>query len=108
MRCRGDAYSDLLQVYTSGPFFGFAADKKGPRIITLLGAIALGTGYCGLCWAYSAATSHDTPISLIVIFSYLTGLGSSAGSTAGLNAVARIFPAETVSAMVVSTRFCSS
>lgn len=52
-----------------------------------MGACLLGVGYAGLAWAFA----NGAKLWMLILFSWFTGLGSCAGNTAGLNAVARAF-----------------
>lgn len=60
----------------------------------------LGLGYLGLFWSYETgdpeSPESSVPLPLLALFSFITGLGSALGSTAGLNAVARAFVPATV------------
>lgn len=91
----------IIQVYLTGPFFGYLADRRGPRSLLFAGAVLLGIGYFGLFWSYESGdpSSHHTavPMPLLALFSFSTGLGSALGNTAGLNSVARAFVPATVS-----------
>lgn len=95
-----------MQVYLTGPFFGYLADRKGPRALLFAGATLLGLGYFGLFWSYESGGSstpsphHENttvPLPLLGFFSLCTGIGSALGNTAGLNSVARTFVPATVS-----------
>lgn len=108
----------MIQVYLTGPFFGYLADRKGPRSLLFAGSILLGIGYFGLFWSYEngggaleggigkagneasnleeAVRRDGVPMPLLALFSFMTGLGSALGNTAGLNSVARAFVPATV------------
>ena len=84
------AASGNIGVYLTGPLWGLYADKKGARELLYVGACLLGLGYAGLAWSYS----NGAKLWVLMLFSWFTGLGSCAGNTAGLNAVARAFSPE--------------
>ena len=84
------AASGNIGVYLTGPLWGLYADKKGARVLLYVGACLLGVGYSGLAWAFS----NGAKLWVLMLFSWFTGLGSCAGNTAGLNAVARAFSPE--------------
>jgi len=79
----------------TGPLFGWIVDKYGPRTPIAAGGVSLGLGYLGLYYGYQHTDPHALPIPVLASFSFLTGLGSSAGMIAGLNAVALTFTQKT-------------
>lgn len=82
-------------VYMTGPLFGWIVDKFGPRVPIAAGGVSLGLGYLGLYYGYQHTDPYALPIPVLASFSFLTGLGSSAGMIAGLNAVALTFTQQT-------------
>lgn len=82
--------SGNLGVYLISPISGRLVDKTGQRIPLLLSAITLLTGYFGLHIAYEQAWQNGAI--LMCIFSFLTGIGSSLGNSAALNACAKAHP----------------
>ena len=86
----------MVQVYASGPLLGYVADTQGARVLTFAGSLIIGIGYLGLLWGYQTADRHIAPLGLLAAFSFCTGLGSNAGTTAAMNAVAKVFAPETV------------
>lgn len=84
------AASGNIGVYLTGPLWGLYADKKGARELLYVGACLLGVGYCGLAYSFS----NGAKLWMLMLYSWFTGLGSCAGNTAGLNAVARAFSSE--------------
>jgi len=83
---------------------GWMADRSGPRAIVFAGGILLGLGYFGLYYSYLNTDPHQVFLPILAFWSFCTGLGSCAGMTAGLNAVAKSFAAETVSRSVQPLR----
>lgn len=82
--------SGNLGVYLISPLSGRLVDKTGQRIPLLLAAIALFLGYYGLHAAYE--DSWQNSARLLCTFSFLTGIGSSLGNSAALNACAKSHP----------------
>lgn len=72
------------------PFSGKLVDKTGQRIPLVISAFALFIGYYGLHVAYIQGWDHSAPI--LCLFSLLTGVGSSLGNSAALNACAKSYP----------------
>lgn len=72
------------------PFSGKLVDKTGQRPALLLSGTALFTGYYGLHLAYVGGWDHSA--GLLCVFSFLTGVGSSLGNSAALNACAKSYP----------------
>lgn len=72
------------------PFSGKLVDKTGQRPALLLSGTTLFLGYYGLHLAYVGGWDHSA--GLLCIFSFLTGIGSSLGNSAALNACAKSFP----------------
>jgi MFS family permease len=91
-------------VYLTGPLWGLYADTRGARTLLLVGAALLGFGYGGLALSYSAGAK----LWMLALYSFCTGLGSCAGNTAGLNAVARCFTPETVRLAVCRPSGCGT
>lgn len=82
--------SGNLGVYLVSPFSGRLVDKTGQRIPLLLSAIFLFFGYLGLHTAFEQAWQERAI--LMCLFSSLTGIGSSLGNSAVLNACAKAHP----------------
>lgn len=90
-----------MGVSTSGFVWGRIVDHKGPRIPLFSASILLLIGYMGLKQMYddgvgTAATVSTLHLILLVVCSIMTGLGSSAGICAAMNATAKSFPSTAV------------
>ncbi|KAF8121388.1 major facilitator superfamily domain-containing protein [Boletus edulis] len=83
--------------YTSGPVWGRIVDRKGPRIPLIGASICLLVGYLGIKRMYddgigSAATVSPLHLALLVVCSFMTGLGGNAGLSAAMNTTTKSFP----------------
>lgn len=89
----------------SGPALGWLADRKGPRILYLVGFFSYLFGYGNLSRIYgrfaaessATASSASSLIPVMLLSHALAGLGSCCAITAGVNAIARSCSAESVS-----------
>ncbi|KAF8120704.1 major facilitator superfamily domain-containing protein [Boletus edulis] len=86
-----------MGVYTSGPVWGRIVDHKGPRIPLIGASICLLVGYLGIKRMYddgigNAATVSPLHLALLVVCSFMTGLGGNAGLGAAMNTTAKSFP----------------
>ncbi|CCG81024.1 Putative uncharacterized protein [Taphrina deformans PYCC 5710] len=84
--------SGNLGVYLISPFAGKLVDKTGQRLALLLSSLSLFSGYYGLHWLYVNATKGSVNPVTLCFYSFLTGVGSSLGNSATLNACAKSFP----------------
>lgn len=84
--------SGNLGVYLMSPVSGRLVDATGQRLPLLLSSLALFLGYYGLHGAYTLGQEH-TSSTFLCLCSALTGIGSSLGNSAALNACAKSFPA---------------
>ncbi|KAF8839373.1 MFS general substrate transporter [Paxillus ammoniavirescens] len=86
-----------MGVSVSGPVWGRIVDIKGPHI-PLIGAFTLLLiGYSGIKKVYDDGIGYATTVStlhfaVLVLFGFMTGLGSIAGMAASLNTTAKSFP----------------
>lgn len=90
-----------MGVYTSGPVWGRIVDRKGPRIPLIGASICLFVGYIGIRQMYDdgigdGATVSPLHLVLLVMCSFMTGLGGNAGLGAAMNTTAKSFPASAV------------
>lgn len=83
-----------MGVYISGPVWGLMVDKGGPRTNLLSGAVLLFVGYAGIRAFYLGQIPYTGTASLwlLCFFTFLTGCGSSAGLSGGLNTAAKARP----------------
>ncbi|KAJ9212871.1 hypothetical protein DTO166G4_5528 [Paecilomyces variotii] len=80
-----------LGMYASGVPLGVMIDGRGPRLAIFLGALAVGVGYYPLHVAYEKGQG-SIAMPLLLIFAFLTGLGSCSGFSAAIKTVASNFP----------------
>ncbi|KAF8550215.1 MFS general substrate transporter [Imleria badia] len=93
-----------------GPVWGRIVDRKGPRIPLIGASICLFVGYLGIKQMYDdgigdGATVSPLHLVLLVMCSFMTGLGGNAGSAAAVNTTAKSFPASaraTTTGLVIS------
>jgi MFS family permease len=86
----------------STPFLGKLADSTGPRLCLSLAFILLLTGYFGIATVYDGSQGNTEPVGsgtllTLVLFEFMTGIGSSAGYTAAFGTLVRSFPDHIVS-----------
>ncbi|CED85214.1 Major facilitator superfamily domain, general substrate transporter [Phaffia rhodozyma] len=83
-----------LGVYSVGPLWGLIVDSRGPKLNLLSAAVLLLVGYSGIRAFFIKAIPYTGSGSLIILSlaSFLTGAGSGAGLSGGLNSVAKSFP----------------
>ncbi|THU96907.1 MFS general substrate transporter [Dendrothele bispora CBS 962.96] len=85
-------------VYLSGPFWGSIVDKRGPRIPLLSAFLLLLIGYSGIRLIYDGGipeSSQSLPtilLGLLIMFSFMTGMGGNAGLASAINSTAKSFP----------------
>ncbi|KAH0832921.1 major facilitator superfamily domain-containing protein [Lanmaoa asiatica] len=84
-------------VSISGLVWGRIIDSKGPRIPFISAAICLLVGYLGIKQMYDDGIGNDATVStlhlvLLVVCSFMTGSGGSAGAGAAINMTAKSFP----------------
>ncbi|KAF9782320.1 major facilitator superfamily domain-containing protein [Thelephora terrestris] len=89
--------SGNLGVYGSAPFVGKLADSRGPRLSLTLSFFLLLTGYLGIRAVYDASEDNTKPagggtLFTLILFEFLSGMGSDAGYFSALKTVARSFP----------------
>jgi MFS family permease len=101
--------SSAVGVYGSAPFVGKLADSRGPRLSLTLSFFLLLTGYLGIRAVYDASEDNAKPagggtLFALILFEFLSGMGSDAGYFSALKTVARSFPNKIVSLSSGSTR----
>ena len=77
-------------MYLVSPLCGHLVDRTGQRIALALAGLCLFIGYYGLHVAYLQAWEHQAP--WLCLLSFMTGVGSSLGNSAVLNACAKSYP----------------
>jgi MFS family permease len=92
----------LVGVYMTGPFVGRIVDAKGPRPLLIAAFIFLLSGYSGIRGIFDAGLGDATKLSklhlvLLVVCSFITGVGAHAGMASAMNTTARTFPDHFVS-----------
>ncbi|KAL2872839.1 putative MFS transporter [Aspergillus lucknowensis] len=78
-------------MYACGIPLGLVTDTRGPRLTTLIGAVALGLGYFPLHLAYNGGQG-SMAVFFMAFFSFLTGFGSSSAFGASIKTAATNFP----------------
>lgn len=86
----------------SGPILGKLADSRGPRPSLALSFVLLLAGYLGIKALYDASGGNAEPaggdtLLALILFEFLSGVGSEAGYCAALNVVMKSFPDRIVS-----------
>ncbi|KAL2794722.1 major facilitator superfamily domain-containing protein [Aspergillus keveii] len=80
-----------LGMYACGIPMGLLTDNRGPRLTTLIGAVALGLGYFPLHLAYKGGQG-SMAVFFLSVFSFLTGFGSCSAFGASIKTAATNFP----------------
>lgn len=80
-----------LGMYVSGVPFGMMVDRKGPRWGVAIGAILLGGGYYAIAQAY-ANDPGTFSVSVLCLFSFLTGAGSASAFSGSIKTAALNYP----------------
>ncbi|KAL4820144.1 major facilitator superfamily domain-containing protein [Aspergillus spinulosporus] len=80
-----------LGMYACGVPMGLLTDNRGPRLTTLIGAVALGLGYFPLHLAYNGGQG-SMGVFFLSFFSFLTGFGSCSAFGASIKTAATNFP----------------
>jgi hypothetical protein len=86
----------------SGPVLGRIVDTKGPRPLLIAAFIFLLSGYTGIRGIFDAGLGKEEELSrlrfvLIVMCSFLSGVGGHAGMASAMNTTAKNFPDKLVS-----------
>lgn len=89
-------------MYISGPFLGKIADAKGPRPLLIAAFILLLSGYSGIRSIFDAGLGEEKYLStlrliILVLCSFLSGVGGHAGMASAMNTTAKNFPDHMVS-----------
>ncbi|KAI3610638.1 mfs transporter [Moniliophthora roreri] len=85
-------------LYLSGPFWGKIVDSHGPKAPLLSAFVLHLVGYSGIRAIYDRGLPEGTKslshlmIFLLVLCSFMTGVGGNAGMCSGINTTARSFP----------------
>ncbi|KAH7916644.1 major facilitator superfamily domain-containing protein [Hygrophoropsis aurantiaca] len=82
-------------VYSSGPVWGRILDAKGSRIPLAGAFICLLFGYFGIRHIFDAGADpylSSLSLGVLIICSFMTGLGGNAGLGAAINTTAKSFP----------------
>ncbi|KAL3474924.1 major facilitator superfamily domain-containing protein [Aspergillus californicus] len=80
-----------LGMYACGVPMGLLTDNRGPRLTTLIGAVALGLGYFPLHLAYNGGEG-SMGVFFLSFFCFLTGFGSCSAFGASIKTAATNFP----------------
>ncbi|KAF5374217.1 hypothetical protein D9758_004666 [Tetrapyrgos nigripes] len=92
------ALAGNVGVYLSSPVWGLVVDRFGPKPNMFTGFCFLLAGYTGIRVIYDTGLPSSTSalptviFLLLVMFSFMTGVGGNAGFSAALNATAKTFP----------------
>ncbi|KAK7459439.1 hypothetical protein VKT23_009420, partial [Stygiomarasmius scandens] len=92
------ALAGNIGVYLSSPAWGMLVDRFGPKPNLFIGFCLLLVGYSGIRVIYDTGLPHSTTslptaiFLLLVLFSFMTGVGGNGGFSAALNATAKSFP----------------
>ncbi|GLB43770.1 putative nodulin-like [Lyophyllum shimeji] len=87
-----------LGVYGSAPLWGRIVDARGPKILLASAFALLLIGYSGIRWILdagipaSSTTISASTFSLLVLCSFMTGVGGNAGLIGSVNSTAKTFP----------------
>ena len=85
---------------TSGPYWGYIVDARGPRILLACAFFLLFTAYSGTRYIFDIGSQVDKAptgiVILLIVFAYMIGAGGHAGLTSGINATAKTFPDKAV------------
>ena len=89
-------------MYISGPFLGKIVDAKGPRPLLITAFILLLSGYSGIRGIFDAGLGEEKELStlrliILVLCSFLSGVGGHAGMASAMNTTAKNFPDHMVS-----------
>ncbi|KAH9963274.1 major facilitator superfamily domain-containing protein [Russula dissimulans] len=100
------AVAGNIGVYMSGPVWGKIADTRGPRLLLIVGFITLLSGYSGIRGIFDAGLGNATELSrprlvLLILCSFITGIGGNSSMAAAMNTTAKNFP-DHLRAMAVS------
>ena len=102
----------IVGVYGTAPFWGRVVDQRGPRILLIMGFIALLLGYNGMRHFYDAGLPEGkTDMSTLsflalVVCSFMTGAGGNGGLASVMNATAKSWPDSAVSSSDHSRLSC--
>ncbi|KAI1792544.1 MFS general substrate transporter [Ganoderma leucocontextum] len=86
-----------IGVYGTAPIWGGIVDRKGPRIMMVIGFFALLSGYLGIRSFYDSGlpdgeTINLIPFCVLFFFGFLTGVGGNGGLVGAMNATAKSWP----------------
>ncbi|KAI0301892.1 major facilitator superfamily domain-containing protein [Multifurca ochricompacta] len=91
------AVAGNVGMYTSGPFWGPVVDARGPRPLLVAAFILLLSGYSGIRGLFDAGLGNAAELSqlrlvILIMCSFLTGVGGNAGMSSAVNVTAKSFP----------------
>lgn len=91
-----------MGVYSTAPFLGRLVDLKGPRGLLSAAFVLLLVGYLGIRQIFISGGVGDGQLHvvgfwLLVICSYMTGVGGNGGFSSAVNTTAKSFPDHVVS-----------
>ena len=91
-----------MGVYSTAPFLGRVVDLKGPRGLLSAAFVLLLVGYLGIRQIFIDGGAkdgqlHEVGFWLLVICSYMTGVGGNGGLASAVNITAKSFPDRVVS-----------
>jgi len=86
----------------SGPILGIIVDARGPRPLLIASFIFLLSGYSGIRGIFDAGLGKGEVLSrlrlvLLVLCSFISGVGGHAGMASAMNTTAKNFPDNLVS-----------
>lgn len=102
LRPNSDQNKITVGVYSTAPFLGRIADLRGPRGLLSAAFVLLLVGYLGIRYIFINGGGGDGQLHvvgfwLLVICSYMTGVGGNGGLVSGVNVTAKSFPDRVVS-----------
>ena len=86
----------------SGPVLGRIVDTRGPRPLLIAAFLLLLSGYSGIRGIFDAGLGEEKELSrvrlmLLVLCSFISGVGGHAGMASAMNTTAKNFPDNLVS-----------
>ncbi|KAJ2161732.1 hypothetical protein GGF46_001236 [Coemansia sp. RSA 552] len=88
----------------SGPFFGWAADTVGPRVLSLFAAVGSFTAFSALAYTYSGALGLPSWL-LLALYMILVGLSAQAANMAAVTTTTKNFKQNRGSAVSLCIAF---
>ncbi|KAI0751758.1 MFS general substrate transporter [Daedaleopsis nitida] len=92
--------SGNIGVYGTAPIWGGIVDRKGPRIMMVIGFFALLSGYLGIRHFFDTGLPEGQKLGAVafcalVFCGFLTGIGGNGGLVGSMNATAKSWPDRT-------------